>query len=420
MTLSEILQATTGATFFFVTVHVLFLYLADGYEPRQDYRSPRLMIRMWTALIGAFVCLMAVSFAAPNWAWGRGVALGSFLAFAALAGLWRIAFAQLGLNPSNRRRLGFVGLPAEIKVASAMVLDVPSLVEDYDIFDAEGQPRYTFPLVDIVNHASSIQEHGLKQLVIVAKPPLPSASYTALISMKAQGLQIADIGTFISTSIGRLPIHHMDYGDMLYGPGFDVANPAMKQVARLTDFTLAALGLLITSPLLLLGMVMVRFTSAGPVFYSQERIGQYEKPYKIFKLRTMYVDAEARTGPVWSKGADDPRVTPAGRFLRRTRIDELPQFFNVLRGDMALVGPRPEREPFVSQLKEAVPFYGLRFAVKPGITGWAQVSYGYGATTEDARIKLEYELYSIRNMNPVLYLLILLKTVQTVLVRAGS
>lgn len=131
-------------------------------------------------------------------------------------------------------------------------------------------------------------------------------------------------------------------------------------------------------------------------------------------------DAEAKTGAVWSQGAGDPRVTRVGRFLRRTRIDELPQFWNVLRGDMSMVGPRPEREHFVRQLEEQIPFYALRFAVKPGVTGWAQVMYRYGATTEDAAEKLRYELFSIQEMSPLLYVLIVLKTLQTVLVRPGS
>jgi lipopolysaccharide/colanic/teichoic acid biosynthesis glycosyltransferase len=140
----------------------------------------------------------------------------------------------------------------------------------------------------------------------------------------------------------------------------------------------------------------------------------------MVKLRTMVPNAEARTGPVWSKGGDDPRVTRVGRFLRRSRIDEVPQLWNVLRGDMSIVGPRPEREPFVSQLASSIPFYALRFAVPPGVTGWAQVKYRYGASEEDAAEKLRYELYAIQSMNPVLYLLILIKTVQTVVMKAGS
>ena len=416
----DIVEQTTGATVFFVVVHLVFLYLADGYNPRQDFRAVRLMLRMWAALVAAFLALMALSYAAPNWAWGRGVALGSFLAFAVLAGLWRLVFAHLGLHPRNLRRLGLVGAPADIEKAVELVKRVPDLSDTYEVFDDNGSPLFAYPIEGLEHHVAEIELHRVRQLVVIAPPPLPANSYESLVALKARGSKIADVGTFISTSIGRLPIHHMDFGDMLYGPGFDEPSPFVKQLARAIDVVLATVGLLVTSPLLAVGMILVRLTSKGPIFYSQERIGQYEVPYRIFKLRTMYVDAEARTGPVWSKGAADPRVTPAGRFLRRSRIDELPQFFNVIRGDMSLVGPRPEREPFVSQLKEAIPFYGLRFAVKPGITGWAQVSYGYGANTEDARVKLEYELYSIRNMNPVLYLLILLKTVQTVLVRAGS
>ncbi|HND31604.1 MAG TPA: sugar transferase, partial [Myxococcota bacterium] len=166
--------------------------------------------------------------------------------------------------------------------------------------------------------------------------------------------------------------------------------------------------------------ILVKLESPGPAFYIQERLGKNEQPFGIIKLRTMRQDAEAGTGAVWSQGQGDPRVTRVGRFLRRSRIDELPQFYNVLRGDMSVIGPRPEREHFVRLLKEKIPFYGLRFSVKPGVTGWAQVRYRYGASEEDAVEKLSYELYAVQEMSPALYILILLKTIQTVMVRPGS
>jgi lipopolysaccharide/colanic/teichoic acid biosynthesis glycosyltransferase len=159
--------------------------------------------------------------------------------------------------------------------------------------------------------------------------------------------------------------------------------------------------------------------SPGPVLFRQARVGKDGKVFMLYKFRSMSVDAEQLTGPVWASEGD-PRITRVGRLLRKIRLDETPQMFNVLRGDMSFIGPRPERPIFVNQLKEQIPFYILRFAVKPGITGWAQVKYPYGSTVEDAQEKLQYDLYYIKNMSIFLDLLILLKSVQVVLFARGA
>jgi lipopolysaccharide/colanic/teichoic acid biosynthesis glycosyltransferase len=163
----------------------------------------------------------------------------------------------------------------------------------------------------------------------------------------------------------------------------------------------------------------VRLSSRGPIFYHQERVGLNGRVFTVHKFRTMSEDAEAATGPVWS-GKNDARVTPIGGFLRRTRLDELPQLWNVLRGDMSFVGPRPERPTFVAELTVKIPFYGQRHVVKPGLTGWAQIRYTYGATVEDAIEKLQYDLYYIKNLSFALDLVIVLDTIKTVVLRRGA
>jgi lipopolysaccharide/colanic/teichoic acid biosynthesis glycosyltransferase len=156
------------------------------------------------------------------------------------------------------------------------------------------------------------------------------------------------------------------------------------------------------------------------VLYHQERVGLNGKTFTIHKFRTMRSDAEAKTGPVWSKGDSDPRITRVGRFMRKTRLDEIPQLWNVLRGDMSLIGPRPERPAFVEQLTAQIPFYGQRHVVKPGVTGWAQVRYAYGASVEDALEKMQYDLYYVKHMSLTFDLLIALETVKTVVLRRGA
>jgi len=191
-----------------------------------------------------------------------------------------------------------------------------------------------------------------------------------------------------------------------------------EALTRVADIVLSALFLVVTLPLMALVAVLVRLDSAGPVLYRQERVGLNGKPFVLFKFRSMLANAEAR-GPAWAQ-ARDPRVTRVGSFIRRTRIDELPQMFNVLRGEMRFIGPRPERPHFVEQLSELIPFYRERLRVKPGLTGWAQVNYPYGASVEDAKAKLSYDLYYAKNRGLFLDTLILFSTVRVILFQEGA
>jgi exopolysaccharide biosynthesis polyprenyl glycosylphosphotransferase len=188
---------------------------------------------------------------------------------------------------------------------------------------------------------------------------------------------------------------------------------------RAFDVTAAFIGLVLAAPIMALVALLVKLESRGPVLYEQERVGLRGRHFTVHKFRTMRPDAEAGTGPVWST-ANDTRVTRVGRFLRRARLDELPQLWNVLKGEMSFVGPRPERPSFVEQLVASVPFYAQRHVIKPGLTGWAQIRYTYGATVEDAVEKLQYDLYYIKNLSLAFDCLIVLETVKTVLLRRGA
>jgi exopolysaccharide biosynthesis polyprenyl glycosylphosphotransferase len=188
---------------------------------------------------------------------------------------------------------------------------------------------------------------------------------------------------------------------------------------RFVSFLFALSCLFVVLPFIPLIALLIKLTSPGPVFYGQKRVGMGGKEFTCYKFRTMRVNAEANTGPTWA-GDDDPRITVAGRWLRRLRIDELPQFWNVLRGDMGFVGPRPERPEFVEWLSREIPYYRLRHIIRPGITGWAQIRYQYGASLEQAKEKLNYDLYYIKNISISLDLLIVMESLKTVLLRRGS
>jgi exopolysaccharide biosynthesis polyprenyl glycosylphosphotransferase len=189
---------------------------------------------------------------------------------------------------------------------------------------------------------------------------------------------------------------------------------------RAIDLTVAVVGLIVLSPVMLLVAAAIRLSSPGPVLYHQQRVGRGNRLFTIHKFRSMRPDAERGVGAVWAVPGADPRVTWIGRVLRRTRLDELPQIWNILRGEMSLVGPRPERPEFVGQLTEQIPFYGLRHTVKPGLTGWAQVRYTYGSTVEDAMEKLQYDLFYVKNLSLAFDVLIILDTLRTVLAKGGS
>jgi len=256
--------------------------------------------------------------------------------------------------------------------------------------------------------------------IVVASGRLGNGGLSrALINCRLKGKNIYNLATFYEQLADKLPVLSMRDQWLIFSQGFDrLGSNIFRKIKRGFDILSSVLLIVVSLPLGLLIAILIKVTSRGPVFYIQDRLGQDEKPFRMLKFRTMVCGAE-REKPKWAE-ENDRRVTKVGRVLRKTRLDELPQLINVFKGDMSLIGPRPEREYFVRILKEKVPYYSLRFAVKPGITGWAQVNYRYGATIEDAIEKLRYDLYYIKNMSLFLDLRILLKTIRVCLFGMGG
>jgi exopolysaccharide biosynthesis polyprenyl glycosylphosphotransferase len=238
-----------------------------------------------------------------------------------------------------------------------------------------------------------------------------------LIRLRLSGTTVLPAQRFAERVLRRVPLALVRPSDFAIGNG--LSTPLGDAAKRIFDLAMSALLIFCALPILCVLAVLIKLESEGPIFYSQERVGRGGKPYKVYKLRTMKKDAEKLSGPVWAS-QKDPRVTRLGGFLRKTRLDEIPQAFSVFSGDMSFVGPRPERPFFVNQLKAQIPFFGLREAVKPGITGWAQIRYPYGATVDDARNKLEYDLYYVEHHSLFLDLAICFHTVKTVLFGRGA
>ncbi|MDH7500743.1 MAG: exopolysaccharide biosynthesis polyprenyl glycosylphosphotransferase, partial [candidate division NC10 bacterium] len=234
-----------------------------------------------------------------------------------------------------------------------------------------------------------------------------------LITVSQRGIEIRDAISFSEEYFKRIPLRFID--DLWFLISYiNIPKIHVQRIKRLMDILISLLALLLSLPLSLLVSALIKIESRGDLFFIQERIGKDGKPFRLIKFRSMVQDAEESSGPVWAT-MDDPRVTRVGRFLRRWRLDEIPQFINVLRGEMSLVGPRPERREFLDELKAKVPYFMERLSVKPGVTGWAQIESTYASSVEESQIKLEYDLYYIKNVSFLLDLSILLRTLKVIL-----
>jgi exopolysaccharide biosynthesis polyprenyl glycosylphosphotransferase len=246
----------------------------------------------------------------------------------------------------------------------------------------------------------------------------PQISARELVDLRRRGIRIDDASALYEAISGRVPVEMIDYDALAYGKGFSVS-PFAGGLYRIFGFFLALLLAALLSPLILLLIAFIKLDSKGPVFFKQERVGLNGQSFFAYKLRSMRVDAESLSGPVWAT-ENDPRVTRVGRVLRKLRLDELPQLWNVMRGDMSFVGPRPERPHFVEMLEQHIPYYALRHSVRPGITGWAQVCASYGSDIAESRVKLEFDLFYLKNQSPLFDALIMLKTVKIALFGRGA
>jgi sugar transferase (PEP-CTERM system associated) len=263
-----------------------------------------------------------------------------------------------------------------------------------------------------------VDENRVDKVVIAIQDRRGRLPINDLLALKMRGVEIQEATSLYEHLTGKIALENLKPSWMIFNEGFEVSR-AMQLQKEVISFAVSLTLLLLFLPLLPLIALLIKLDSRGPVFHGQERVGQDGRTFMLWKFRSMQQDAEQKTGPVWA-GLDDQRVTRVGKYLRRTRLDEIPQLFSVLKGEMSLVGPRPERPHFVKQLSEIIPFYNLRHSVKPGITGWAQINYRYGSSVEDAVEKLQYDLFYIKNMSWLLDIMIIFNTAKTVLVGKGS
>jgi sugar transferase (PEP-CTERM system associated) len=272
---------------------------------------------------------------------------------------------------------------------------------------------------DIANLSQHVVRLRASEVVLALEERRNALPLADLLKIKTTGVHVNEISSFLERETGRVDLDSLNPSWLIFSDGFSSGRRLSSAGKRLFDVLVSAIILVLFAPLILLAALLVKIESRGPAFFRQRRVGLYGQAFDILKIRSMRQDAEVGGKAVWAQ-KDDPRVTRIGAVIRKLRIDELPQAWTVLKGQMSFVGPRPERPQFVADLEARLPFYTERHVVKPGITGWAQINYPYGASIEDARQKLEYDLYYAKNYTPFLDLLILLQTVRVVLWPEGA
>jgi exopolysaccharide biosynthesis polyprenyl glycosylphosphotransferase len=404
-----------------VATMMITFYFQDGYN---DFtvRQKLVLVQNCVFALGVSILIQAlVAYLFPGWIAPRWVLFFGGLLLCLIFPFWRLAYQRFFMSALGAQSVLFLG-------ANSLARDIAGRLDERPelgmrslgfVADESGADVAGLTVLGPVAEFSSIVGERKPDCIIVGmterRQKLPLEE---LLRLRFAGIRIDEAATAFQTVFSRVPVQGLRHSQLIFSSEL---GPLPRNLRMQTFYStiLAALALAFFAPLMLLVAIAVLLTSRGPVLFRQTRVGLGGKPFTIYKFRSMRVDAEADTGAVWAS-RNDPRVTMIGGYLRRTRLDELPQLFNVLQREMSIVGPRPERPEFVRTLTGLIPFYAHRHSVKPGITGWAQINYKYGESIEDAIIKLEYELYYIKNLSPGLDLYIMFHTLKAMLVsRSG-
>ena len=401
---------------------LLGLHFHDLYE---DYRIPSrtVLVQQFCLVLGIAFLLQAV-LSYGRWdlvvprrimLWGSGLVL-------ILGPAWRILFTKSVWRAVGAQKVLFAGVSPAVWEIVQRMWERPQfgMTPIGFLDDEERSPRIAKvpnlgTLADLASTVEACRPHRIVVGIPEGDSRLP---LQPLMELRLAGMHIEDSVLTYETIFHRVSARELRPAQLVFSADLG-PHSNMVAMQAVYSWILAFVMLVLALPVMLVVAVLVRVTSRGPILYRQTRTGKGGAPFQLYKFRSMYRDAEAGTGAVWAT-KDDPRVTPVGRWLRTLRLDELPQLFNVIRGEMSIVGPRPERPEFVRVLQQQIPYYRHRLTVKPGITGWAQVNHKYGDTLEDTITKLEYDLYYIKYLAPSLDAFILFHTVKTVLLGCGA
>ncbi len=404
-----------------VAIFQLCLYFFDLYDLRNDLSLTSTATRITQAFGVGCIVLGGIYYSLPEMIIPAKTFWTGYLIICGLILLWRATYYTI-----LRRRMF---------IQQVLILGTGRLAEDiareleskhnspYKVMGFVGERETIYNpnsalLFQNIDHMEDInQGKNFDRIIVALDDRRGTTPIKDLLQYKMLGIVIEQGISFYERITGRLLVENMEPSWIIFSEGFSL-HRSQYLLKRTADIVLSLAALVLSSPIILVSAVIIKIESSGPVLYKQERVGYLNVPFRIYKLRSMRQDAE-QDGAVWAK-EDDDRVTRFGRFIRKFRIDELPQLWNVLKGNMSFVGPRPERPVFVDQFADSIPFYPLRHNVKPGITGWAQVCYPYGASREDTVRKLEYDLFYIKNVSFLMDFMVVFMTIKTVLFKKGS
>ncbi len=397
---------------------LLCLYYSDMYDLERLRSQGEVYFRLLVVLGTLSLLLAAISYLFPRFMLANGVFLkGLIILTVGLLG-WRAMYAWLIRQPYLRERVYVLG------IGERATRLVEALRERKDLG------------MDVVGWAGAIANGSLTRetlgsillslksreavdrVIVALSDRRGMMPVVELLQLRLSNIKVEEATSLLEQISGKIEVDELHPSWLIFSAGFRL-NPAFLLVRRFLSTVVSLVCLVLVLPLIPLIVLAIKLTSPGPVLYRQKRVGRNGVVFNCYKFRTMRAGAEADTGPTWASD-EDPRITPLGRFLRRSRLDEIPQLWNVLHGDMGFVGPRPERPEFVERLSREIPYYHLRHTVRPGITGWAQVSYRYGNSVEDAKEKLRYDLFYIKHLSVGLDLVILFQTIKIILFGRGA
>ena len=392
--------------------HGLDLYDSSSLEKNWEQGLRLLLVLGFVAL-----ALAAVGFLFPQFMPGNGSALTGIIILTVTLFCWRGAYSWMVKQPFLRERVYVLGTGERAERLVTGLRERPSL--GIEVVGWTGDVEGGLTRDSVASHLMELVNGRRVHRVIVAMPDRRGTlPVEELLEMRLIGVKVEEATSWLERISGRIEVEQLYPSWLIFAEGFRFSS-FFRLVRRMVNFSAALMVLLVTLPLLPFIVLAVKLGSPGPVLYRQQRVGRRGKTFYCYKFRTMRKDAEADTGATWALD-DDPRITRVGKFLRVSRLDEIPQLWCVLKGDMHFVGPRPERPEFVEWLSREIPYYGVRHVVRPGITGWAQVQYKYGNTLADAREKLQYDLFYIKNASLGLDVLIMFQTIKIVLLGRGA
>jgi sugar transferase (PEP-CTERM system associated) len=396
---------------------LLLSYYFDLYEPQRISGRWEIYFRLLLVLSVLSFFLAALLYFFPEMSIGSNVPLvGTSILVIALV-IWRSAYELIIGLSVFRERVYMLGSGERARA----VVETLRARRDAGMEVVDGESKGAFN-GDLERFAADLRafcepKTRIDRVIVAMEDRRGSMPVRELLDLRLRGVVIEDTSVLMERLLGRLPLDGLNPSTLIFTQGFNV-RASHQLVGRLISIIVSFVGLVLCLPLIPFIVLAVRLSSPGPILFRQTRVGLRGRPFSLLKFRTMRQDAEAN-GAVWAT-KNDSRVTPLGKFMRRTRLDEIPQLWNVLRGEMGFVGPRPERPEFVQWLTREIPFYELRHIVRPGLTGWAQVRYQYGASLEETKRKLEYDLYYIKHVSLGLYLLIIFETIKTIVLGRGA